>query len=90
MAQSIIVQNNLILGVEAAEGTDNLIMRCSKYKKKGDKGILIKLSKYNQSSNLDVPVIGLENAQHHVFLDQPLDFIKALGAMAADLHERSP
>lgn len=37
-----------------------------------------------------VPVVGLENAQHHVFLDQPLDFIKALGVMAADLHERSP
>jgi pimeloyl-ACP methyl ester carboxylesterase len=35
---------------------------------------------------VDIPVIGLENAQHHVFLDQPLDFVRALGAMAADLN----
>ena len=60
IGQSIIIQNELILGLEAAEGTDELIKRCFNYKKKGDKGILIKLSKYNQSSLLDIPTIGLE------------------------------
>ena len=58
LCQSLIIQNNLVLGVEAAEGTDELIKRCSKYKTKGDKGILLKLSKYNQDSRFDVPVIG--------------------------------
>ena len=64
ISQSIIIQNNIILGIEAAEGTDELIKRCYKYKKKGDKGILLKLSKYNQDTNLDIPVIGLETVKN--------------------------
>jgi len=60
LGQSMIIQNEIILGLESVEGTDNLIKRCFNYKKKGDKGILIKLSKYNQSSLLDIPTIGLE------------------------------
>ena len=58
IGQSIIVQNQIILGLEAAEGTDRLIMRCKELKKQGDKGILVKLSKYNQSKILDIPTIG--------------------------------
>ena len=64
VAQSLIIQNSIILGIEAAEGTDELIKRCYNYKKKGDKGILLKLSKYNQNSNLDVPVIGLNTLKN--------------------------
>ena len=37
----------------------------------------------------DVPVKGIEHAQHHVFLDQPLDFIAALRDMAAELRGRN-
>jgi len=64
ISQSMIIQNKIILGLEAAEGTDELIFRCSKYKKKGDKGILLKLSKYKQDSNLDIPVIGLNTVMN--------------------------
>ena len=60
LGQSMIIQNNIILGLETAEGTNELIRRCFNYKKKGDKGILIKLSKYNQSKHLDIPTIGIE------------------------------
>ena len=60
IGQSMVIQNENILGLEAAEGTDNLIKRCYEYKKVGDKGILIKLSKYNQSKILDIPTIGLK------------------------------
>jgi len=58
IGQSVIVQNQIILGLEAVEGTDRLIMRCKDLKKKGDKGILVKFSKYNQSKILDIPTIG--------------------------------
>ena len=64
IGQSLIVQNQLILGFECLEGTDELIIRCEKYKKVGDKGVLIKLSKYNQHSELDVPTIGLETIKN--------------------------
>lgn len=60
VGQSIIVQNELVLGLEAIEGTDNLIERTSYLKRKGDKGILLKFAKKNQSGLIDIPLIGLE------------------------------
>jgi len=60
IGQSLVIQNKIILGIEAAEGTDELLKRCSNYKKKGDKGLLLKLSKYKQSTYLDLPTIGIE------------------------------
>tara|TARA_Y100000590_G_scaffold115130_2_gene131245 strand:- start:17211 stop:18020 length:810 start_codon:yes stop_codon:yes gene_type:complete len=59
IGQSIIIQNNIILGLESIEGTDNLIKRCFTYKRKGDKGILLKLKKINQDLRFDLPTIGL-------------------------------
>ena len=58
VGQSMIVQNQIVLGLEAVEGTDNLMIRCKDYKKSGDKGILVKFAKYNQSNILDIPTIG--------------------------------
>jgi UDP-2,3-diacylglucosamine hydrolase len=58
VGQSMIIQNKIVLGLEAIEGTDNLIIRCKDYKSSGDKGILVKFSKYNQSNILDIPTIG--------------------------------
>ena len=60
IGQSMIVQNQLILGLEAVEGTDELIKRCSNYLRDDGPGILIKLSKYNQNPYLDIPVIGIQ------------------------------
>ena len=60
IGQSLIIQNEIVLGLEAAEGTDNLIIRCKDLKKNGDKGVLIKASKYNQSNILDLPTIGTQ------------------------------
>ena len=63
LSQSLIIQNKIVLGIEAAEGTNELIKRCYQYKKRGDKGVLIKLSKYNQNTKIDLPVIGLNTVQ---------------------------
>ena len=61
-AQSAVVSNGYILGIEATEGTDLLLKRVSLEKKKlklnNREGILIKISKNNQSNNTDNPVIG--------------------------------
>ena len=56
----MIIQNQLILGIECIEGTNELIERSHNYKRLDDKGILLKLSKYNQHNELDLPTIGLE------------------------------
>ena len=60
IGQSIIIQNQLALGLEAIEGTDQLIERCYSYKRKGDRGILLKFSKKNQSKLIDIPLVGLD------------------------------
>ncbi|MDB5490305.1 MAG: hypothetical protein JWO78_154 [Micavibrio sp.] len=58
IGQSIVVQEGLILGVEAAEGTDDLIKRCGALKRAGRGPILVKASKPGQDQNLDLPTIG--------------------------------
>ena len=63
LGQSIVVQNQLILGVESIEGADELMIRCKNYKKDGDRGILLKLSKYKQNIKLDLPTIGLDTVK---------------------------
>ena len=70
VGQSMIVQNKIVLGLEAVEGTDNLITRCKNYKKSGDKGVLVKFSKYNQSNILDIPAIG----EHTIRLLKECDY----------------
>lgn len=59
VGQSLVIQNGLILGVEAAEGTDELIKRCGEIQQKdGDKPILIKICKPTQDTRVDLPCIG--------------------------------
>ena len=64
VGQSVIVQNQLILGIEAIEGTDKLIERCFNYKRKGDRGIVVKFSKKNQSNLIDIPLVGLDTIKN--------------------------
>lgn len=56
--QAIVVQQGIILGVEAAEGTDELIRRCAAYKREGRGPILVKIKKPQQDRRLDLPTIG--------------------------------
>lgn len=58
VGQSIIVCDSHVLGIEAAEGTDNLIRRCDLLRKKESGGVLVKMSKSAQDKRLDIPVIG--------------------------------
>jgi UDP-2,3-diacylglucosamine hydrolase len=60
VGQSVIVCDGYTLGVEAAEGTDNLIRRCDVLRKKDTGGVLIKISKSGQDMRLDIPVVGPE------------------------------
>jgi hypothetical protein len=59
IGQSIIIERGLVLGVEAAEGTDQLIERCKYLKRYTERsGLLIKLTKPNQDLRIDLPTIG--------------------------------
>lgn len=58
VGQSVIVQEEIVLGVEAAEGTDELIRRCAGYRRKGRGGVLVKTCKPQQDHDFDLPAIG--------------------------------
>jgi hypothetical protein len=58
VGQSVIVSGGYVVGIEAAEGTDNLIDRCALLRKEKKGGVLVKMSKSSQDMRLDVPVIG--------------------------------
>lgn len=63
VGQSVIVQRGIVLGIEATEGTDELLRRCASYRRKGSGGILIKAAKPGQDTDLDLPTIGPETVR---------------------------
>lgn len=58
IGQGVIVKNGLVLGIEAAEGTDALIERCALIKGEGRGGVLVKARKPIQEQRVDLPTIG--------------------------------
>lgn len=58
VGQAVIIENGYVLGIEAAEGTDNLIARCAKLRKNIKGGVLVKTMKSTQDNRLDIPAIG--------------------------------
>ena len=64
VGQAVVVQQGLVLGVEGIEGTDELLRRCSGYRRKGDGGVLVKLRKPQQDMRIDLPTIGLQTVKN--------------------------
>ena len=60
VGQGAVVQEGLVLGVEAIEGTDRLLKRCKVLKRDGVGGVLVKLKKPDQESRADLPTVGVE------------------------------
>jgi DUF1009 family protein len=58
IGQAVVVQQGLVLGVEAIEGTDALIARCGALRREGRGGVLIKCAKPGQERRADLPTIG--------------------------------
>ena len=58
VGQSVIIQQELVLGVEAIEGTDALITRCADLRREGAGGVLVKLAKPQQDDRFDLPAVG--------------------------------
>lgn len=59
IGQAIIIENGYVLGVEAAEGTEALITRCSMLPQhERGQGILVKCKKPTQDIRADLPTIG--------------------------------
>jgi hypothetical protein len=59
VGQAVVVQQGLVLGVEAIEGTEALLARCGKLRREGRGGVLVKMAKPHQSRAVDLPTIGV-------------------------------
>jgi UDP-2,3-diacylglucosamine hydrolase len=58
IGQAVVVQQGFVLGVEAVEGTDGLLRRCTSLRRDGPGGVLVKVEKPGQEKRADRPVIG--------------------------------
>ena len=58
VGQAVVVQQGLVLGVEAIDGTDALLRRCGGLRRTGAGGVLVKIAKPDQERRADRPTIG--------------------------------
>ena len=58
IGQGIILENGVVMSIEAIEGTDGMIERTQSYKREKKAGILVKMCKPQQERRTDLPTIG--------------------------------
>jgi UDP-2,3-diacylglucosamine hydrolase len=63
VGQGCVVQQGMVLAVEAAEGTDAMLARCAGLVRPGPGGVLVKLVKPGQDRRADLPTIGPETVR---------------------------
>ncbi|HUB15421.1 MAG TPA: UDP-2,3-diacylglucosamine diphosphatase LpxI [Acetobacteraceae bacterium] len=63
VGQGCVVQQGLVLALEAAEGTDAMLARCVALARPGPGGVLVKLPKPGQERRADLPTIGPETVR---------------------------
>ena len=63
VGQAVVVQEGMVLAVEAIEGTDMMLSRASLVKKRGKAPIMVKVLKPKQDMRVDLPAIGLQTIE---------------------------
>ncbi len=58
IGQAAVIRKGVVLGVEAAEGTEALLLRCRALQGESHGGVLVKLPKPGQETRADLPTIG--------------------------------
>lgn len=63
VGQGAVVQQGMVLAVEAVEGTDRMLGRCGELMREGPGGVLVKVCKPGQDRRLDLPTIGVSTVE---------------------------
>ena len=58
VGQGCVVQQGIVLAVEAVEGTDAMLARCAGLARPGPGGVLVKVAKPGQERRVDLPTVG--------------------------------
>ncbi len=85
IGQAVVVQQGMVLGVEAIEGTDALLERCRGLRREGPGGVLVKLKKPGQEARVDLPAIGAATVDGAMAAGLKGIAIEAGGALVIDL-----
>jgi DUF1009 family protein len=64
IGQACVVQQGIVLAVEAVEGTDAMLGRVRAISRPGPAGVLVKLAKPGQERRVDLPTIGVKTIQN--------------------------
>jgi hypothetical protein len=64
VGQAVVIENGVVLGVEAVEGTDGLLERCVPLMRKKKAAVLVKRLKPGQDPDLDMPALGLKTMEN--------------------------
>ncbi|SMF73836.1 hypothetical protein SAMN02982917_4311 [Azospirillum oryzae] len=63
VGQGAVVQQGLVLAVEAIEGTDAMLDRCVALARPGPGGVLVKVKKPKQDRRIDLPTMGVTTVE---------------------------
>jgi DUF1009 family protein len=63
VGQAVVVQEGMVLAVEAIEGTDMMLSRAATVKKEGKAPVMVKVLKPGQDLRTDLPAMGLQTIE---------------------------
>lgn len=63
VGQAVVVQEGMVLAVEAVEGTDNMLSRAASVMKKGKAPVMVKIKKPGQDTRTDMPAMGIQTIE---------------------------
>ena len=63
VGQAVVVQEGIVLAMEAVEGTDQMLSRAASLKKPGKDPVMVKVLKPGQDMRVDLPAIGLQTIE---------------------------
>lgn len=63
VGQGAVVQQGIVLAVEAIEGTDAMLDRCAALARPGPGGVLVKVKKPKQDRRIDLPTMGITTVE---------------------------
>jgi DUF1009 family protein len=87
VGQGAVIQQGLVLGVEAIEGTDALLARAGQVRRDGPGGVLVKLVKPGQDRELDLPTLGPRTVAGAIAAGLRGIAFEAGGALVVDAHD---
>jgi DUF1009 family protein len=63
VGQAVVVQEGIVLAVEAVEGTDAMLSRAASLRKPGKAPVMVKIVKPGQDTRVDMPAMGLQTIE---------------------------